>query len=295
MEYKKPFLSYEEQADLLLKRKLIADKDLLIERLKAVNYYRLSGYLYPFRQSNDEFKPGTTLETVWNRYRFDRQLRCVIMDPIERFEIAVKTKLIYLHANNHGPFGYTNSSTLPLLNKPQFEKFISTIRQELGKNKEPFVRHFRQTYGDKHEDLPIWMAGELMSFGTLFTFFKGFNYQDRQIIASDFGLKDNLLASWFNCINTVRNICAHHSRLWNRELGIKPLIPAKDEKWHKPVNTPNHKIFAVITIFNYLLKIVAPQSEWPLRFRQFLKDHSDIPTNEMGFPNEWESHSLWEL
>ncbi len=84
MRYDKPPLSFEEQADHLIQRGLVVDKSLFVDRLKNVNYYRLSGYLYPYRQADDTFKPGTTFERVWRHYTFDRRLRLIVMDAIGR-------------------------------------------------------------------------------------------------------------------------------------------------------------------------------------------------------------------
>jgi abortive infection bacteriophage resistance protein len=75
LRYQKPSLSFEQQADLLISRGLIADRSFLVETLKRVSYYRLSGYLYPFRIEKDTFEPNTTFEKIWKIYRFDRKLR----------------------------------------------------------------------------------------------------------------------------------------------------------------------------------------------------------------------------
>jgi len=78
-----------------LKRGLVApDQQAVIEKLQAVSYYRLSAYWYPFRQPDDTLKPGTTLKTIWRRYTFDRQLRLLVLDAIERVEIAVRTQIV---------------------------------------------------------------------------------------------------------------------------------------------------------------------------------------------------------
>src|SRR6266508_2779501 len=95
MEYPKQALTFEQQADLLISRGLIADRNLLINRLRSVNYYRFSGYLYPFRNSDDTFHSGTTFEKVWRHYTFDRRLRVIVMDAIERVEVAVRTQTVY--------------------------------------------------------------------------------------------------------------------------------------------------------------------------------------------------------
>ena len=99
MKYSKHALTFDEQADLLIARGLLCDRDELLGRLRSVSYYRLSGYWYPFRRSDDSFTDGTTLETVWRRYTFDRRFRLVVLDAIERIEVCVRTELVYLLAH----------------------------------------------------------------------------------------------------------------------------------------------------------------------------------------------------
>jgi abortive infection bacteriophage resistance protein len=114
MKYAKTALSFEDQADRLLARGLIAGKPELVERLKAVSYYRLSGYLYPFRQlPGENFAPGTNLCEVWERYNFDRRLRIILLDAIERIEVALRTRLVYHFVRAHGPVGHLDERNLP--------------------------------------------------------------------------------------------------------------------------------------------------------------------------------------
>jgi len=118
MKYTKHALSFEEQAELLLSRGLIADRTDLISKLKSVNYYRLSGYLYPFKQPNSEnYKDGTKFTEVWNRYRFDRKLRFLVLDGIERIEVALKTDIVFEFSRINGPFGHLNKKSLMFLLK----------------------------------------------------------------------------------------------------------------------------------------------------------------------------------
>ncbi len=122
MKYDKGHLSFEAQADLLIQRGLIADKALLIKILENVNYYRLSGYLYPFRQPDDTFKPGTTLDRAWRHYTFDRRFRLIVMDAIERVEVSVRTRLIYELSRFNGAFGYAEPAALPQLSPAEFAR-----------------------------------------------------------------------------------------------------------------------------------------------------------------------------
>ncbi len=186
MIYPKKPLTLEAQADKLLARGLVADRNELIARLKVVNYYRLSGYLYPFRQPDDSYQPGTTLERVWRRYNFDRRLRIILLDAIERIEVAVRTRLVYHFVQRHEAFGHLDEKNLPGFKKParwkrwwrnlkvlaalkgltgaDHAKWLGKLNQEKNRAKgEAFVKHFETIYGNQHDALPLWMACELMT------------------------------------------------------------------------------------------------------------------------------------
>ncbi len=119
MRYSKPLLPFSDQADLLISRGLVApSKSDVIEKLKVVSYYRLSGYWFPFRiAGSNDLTPGTTLDTVWRRYTFDRQLRLLVLDAIERVEVAIRTQIVNQHTHKYGPFGYVDRLNLPGLNR----------------------------------------------------------------------------------------------------------------------------------------------------------------------------------
>ncbi len=296
MKYTKPPLTFQAQAELLLSRGLQADKNTLTSRLEAVNYYRLSAYLFPFRQTgNDTFKPNTTLDLIWEYYTFDRQLRILVMDAIERVEVAFRTQLVYLFAHTHGAFGHLNSSNFPKLNNVQHERWIKEIGVELRRSRETFIKHFHDKYSDQHEMPPLWMLCEIMTFGKILTLFNGVDDSIRRDIARDYGVPDKILKSWLGSLNVIRNICAHHGRLWNRELGFKPIIPHKNKspQWHTPVEVTNNRIFAILTILRFLLEKVAPTSQWDCRFRELLKRYPDVPLVSMGFPTNWEQCPIW--
>lgn len=295
MKYEKLPLTFEQQADLLISRGLSADREILISRLKSVNYYRLSGYIYPFRESDTVISAGTTLDMVWHHYTFDRQLRMVVMDGIERVEVAVRTQLAYRFAHLCGPFAYSKPENLPGLGEETHKRWIDELKQETGRSAEPFIRHFKVQYGDSHSTLPLWMLVEVMSFGKTLTFFKGVHPELQKEIAALYGVPDVVLHSWLTSLNAIRNICAHHGRLWNRVLGYKPKLPSanKHPEWHTPVIIPRDKVFVILTIVKYILRFVAPTTGWHNRVRKLLDENRDIPVSAMGFPKEWEKSPLW--
>lgn len=297
MLYSKAPFTLEEQANQLLQRGLLADRALLIERLKSVNYYRLSGYLFPFRDEDDSFYPGTSFECVWRRYTFDRHLRLLTMDAIERIEVSIRTALAYEHAHTCGPFGYTVPANLPNLNRDEFGRFLSNIISESNRSKEVFIRHFNQKYGDQHGWPPIWMASELMTLGTTLTFYRGADTSIRKLVAQRYRQPEEIVESWLRSLHAIRNGCAHHGRLWNRVLGVPPKIPKKNKNpdWHAPVSIDNGRVFAILTVLRYLLAIIAPQSDWPSRLKELLHSYPDIPLDEMGFPANWDDCPIWKL
>lgn len=297
MKYAKPWLSFDEQVNLLLERGIEGDRKLITARLSGVNYYRLSGYLYPFRNPDDTYKPGTTFEAIWQRYVFDRHLRLMVIDALERIEIAVRSQLAYHHAHHHGPFGYSDApSSLPKMSPAGLQGFLGRVQEETDRSHELFIDHFRTKYGDHHRFPPVWMMTEVMSFGTVLTFFRGASHQVKRSVASSFGMPDTVFESWLLALNTIRNICAHHVRLWNRVLGVKPMIPRPTHfpDWHRPTSIQNDRVFAILTICQYCLAQVAPQSGWPQRVVTLLGAHPEIPISDMGFPNHWRTLPLWK-
>jgi abortive infection bacteriophage resistance protein len=299
MKYPKPPISFGDQADLLIQRGLAGDRNRIIECLEAVNYYRLSAYWYTFRIPGDpidRLRPGTNLETVWRRYAFDRRLRLHVMDAIERVEIALRTQVVNRFTLQYGPFGYLDRANLPGLTVDEHRRLLDKIRTEAANSREDFVKHFFTKYTSE-TDLPLWMACELMTFGAMYTLYRGLRTRMKKDVAREYGIHAPVLSSWLRALNQVRNLCAHHARLWNREFGNKLLIPESGAapEWHSPVPIINDKTFGMLTVLYYLLKQVAPQSQWRQRMVALFANYTDIPLRFMGFPENWKDSPLWQL
>lgn len=100
--------------------------------------------------------------------------------------------------------------------------------------------------------------------------------------------------SWLVALNTVRNCCTHHSRLWNKTLGTKPMIPRDDTAWREPHEVGNHKMFGTLTVLNYMLETIAPATSWRSRLLDLMEER--LPREEwraMGFRDGWEKCPLW--
>ncbi len=301
MEYLKPWLSFEEQADLIIGRGLEADRDELIERLSQVGYYRLSGYWYIFRETApeggllDSFAAGSSFSRVWSLYTFDRQFRLIVLDAIERIEVFLRTRLAYELAAESCPFGFLDPKNLPRFDEETYASFIRRCRKEFQRSREPFAVHFKKTYGDRHDLPPYWILVNTMDFGTMLRLYKGASPHVRHALALSFSVSPRVLESWLMALNTVRNICAHHGRLWNRALGTRPVIPKKERHplWHEPFEVRSDNMLGILTILSFMLEVAAPTTSWRNRLFGLLSSRQEEELLRMGFRQGWETCPIW--
>jgi abortive infection bacteriophage resistance protein len=318
VRYDKEPLPLEAQADRLLARGLIAERADLIRRLQTVNYYRLSGYLYHYRSGNGEaFRHGTSLEMIWRRYNFDRRLRILLLDAIERIEVAVRTRFVYYFVMKHGAFGHLQDGNLPNLkmrkHRPGLRQkllrllrlkrwtpcphteWLVKLRKEKSRSSEAFVKTFEEKYGDVHEHLPLWMACELMTCETTMQFAYGMEAALFKQVAADFGFADEQLRSWIKAIFSLRNLCAHHARLLNRVVGVKPAIPAKKREplWRQAPLFAYDRVGILLTICSIWLRKITHTTRWRQRVIDLFSDYPDINPADLGMPTAWQDHPLW--
>lgn len=303
MKYTKPALSFEQQAQLLIERGLIIEsKDELVHHLSMVNYYRLSAYWYPFKKidptdGKERFIPNTTFEMIWGLYSLDRKLRLLIMDAIERVEVAfLRTRMVEHFTLIHGPFGYAEIKNFsPKFNQITHQRLLDEIDALVMRSKEEFVSRFQSKYTNEPRP-PLWITAEIMSFGNLFTFYRYLNRSEQQFLAGTFNLYPPVLESWLHTLNFIRNACAHHSRLWNRILPIRPQLPDErhNPEWYRYARIDNRYIFSVLTLLRYLLKFIDVQSDWQIRLEYLLNEYQGIPINWMGFPTNWKEIEIWK-
>jgi abortive infection bacteriophage resistance protein len=289
MRYGKLPLTYEEQFDLLEGRGLIIeDRIRAIRWLKHVSYYRLSAYFIPFK-TGDQFNAGSTFNRIAGMYIFDRKLRLVLLDAIERIEVALRTALTYEIAHHYGPFGHIDSNNF----SPHFNHsgFMQDLKEAERDSKETFVTHFRGKYTSEPQ-LPLWMASELLSFGMVSRLYGACSPLIKRKLAARYNIRDIQLASWFHALSYVRNVCAHHSRLWNRRLAVKPSIPNLSRAWLH--NIPrNDSLYAILVIVRHCLLISNPSCMWKARLFQLFDSHPEISLDAMGIPADWRSVSPW--
>ena len=297
MKFSKPYMTFAEQIAILESRGLtFGDKSEAARFLSYTNYYRLTGYLIPYESRRDCILPGTTFEMVRSLYEFDRRLRSLVMEAISVIEIFVRTKIVVSLAERHGPFAHLVPAIF--YSREKFEDWHEHICDETLRSQETYVRHFKQKY-EEWPNLPIWVVIELMTFGSVSWLFKILLCKEQKKVACHFSLHAPVLESWLHALSYVRNLCAHHSRFWNREMSIKPEI-LKYPSWHF-FDDPMYgkKPFCILTIIRHLLEIVVSRTEmdigWHERILKLLNTSPSVPRFErnMGIPPGWRQSSLW--
>jgi abortive infection bacteriophage resistance protein len=296
MQYIKPAITISQQVALLQSRGLIIkDKAQAEHYLSHISYYRLRAYTYPFQDNsggNHLFRTGTTLDIVLDVYRFDRKLKILLFDAIERIEIAFRTQIIYHCSCVQGSHFFEKGNLFR--NSNNFRKDLDSLDKELARSTEEFIKHYKSKYTSPVRP-PAWMSLEVISIGVLSKIYENLkNSLEKRAIAAHFGVDRVVLESWMHSLSHVRNICAHHGRLWNRTLKQIPKLPTNPQfQWLNSNNINQNRLFATLSISLYLLNIIAPGHSFKVGLKNLLLQFPSIPIRNMGFPNNWETDPLW--
>ena len=307
MIYTKPPLSVEEQICKLEKRGLhFRNKDLAANYLQNISYYRLRAFTYPFQDNIHEkadhafLVQGIDFEDIIDLYVFDRRLRNLIFNELEKIEVAVRTKLslVYsIYTNN--PIWFEN----PCLFKGDIsshQRLMDEIMSDVKRSNEDFIKHYRQKY-EAPKTPPSWMTLEVISFGILSKLYKTLkNSKEKRSLARSFGIGDeDVFANWLHAFSNLRNCCAHHSRIWNRRFVVHLMIPYNttlpfiDKDAIKQLK--QNKIFVLLCAIKYIADIISPNNSFNSNLHILLSErHKLLTLKEMGFPENWNKMRLWK-
>mgnify|MGYP004583313503 FL=1 len=316
VKYNKPALTFSQQVDLLIARGLVVNNKKRVEKTLAnISYYRLSAYMLPFKECQngvviDRFVPDTTWEMVYDLYKFDRKLRLLLFDAIERIEIAIRTQIVNQLSLKYGSHWQDNRSIFkgPITRRRRdgstftddvFADMQQHIKDRLHNDRsEAFIQHYRDTYSEP-ENPPSWMSVEIMYFSQLSRICDGLKRRaDIVGIAKYFSLPPQTFLSWLHALNFTRNLCAHHSRMWNRDMNIVPekLEFSRNLKWiSNPDTAKRNKVYYSVCMIYYLLQTINPRTSFKRRLVDLLEKYSHvINLNSMGFPANWKDDNFWK-
>ena len=295
--YSKHFTSSQNLVSLLKNRGLeIKSEKKATDYLANIGYYRLSSYCYPLLKSPKSehlYKSGASFDLVMNMYRFDRKLRMLLFNEIEKIEVAFRSAMSNVITEElNDVFWITNADNF--YNQNILAKTISLIQSEKEKTKEEFIDHFHKKYSNSFP--PAWMIVEIIPFGSLCGIYNNLSSAKlKKKVASCFGLSSPVFSSWMIALVNLRNLCCHHSRTWNREIAVVPAEPKLPVfQWIDSSKTNSKRIYFRICIIKYFLSTVSPNNRFTQKLKSLLVEYPTIDIRAMGFPADWQNEPLWK-
>ena len=299
--YSKPSLTIVEQISHLRSEGMdIPSDEVAAYWLTHISYYRMSAYwLYfehPKHYIGQRFHRHTSFPRVTALYDFDRQLRRLLMRGTEHIEVALRGSWAYELGQLGDGHSYLNAAHY--VDRTEFHQNLSKLTGEAGFSRETYIKHYRETY-DEPALPPVWMVAEMMSFGQLSRWYS--NLKDRALrnrIAGPLGLPETVLVPLIRHITDIRNICAHHGRLWNRGFLHPPKLAQKPEDLRSSLDQSAKqapaKLYNGTTMIAHVVRTVAPNSNWIEDVRKHLLTHPENDLSAMGFPSDWVMRSMWK-
>ena len=274
----------------------IPDRDAAERCLNHIGFYRLRPYWSALESadmadSGRRFRPGTSFNGVMARYMFDQRLRALLLEAFSYIEISVKSQWAY-HLTNvfgYGNFAHQNSKLFKA-------NYHSGNLKELQRSYNQITHNSTVNFNN----LTVWDLMSSMSFGQLSKWYS--NLTDRALrraIARVYGVDESILAPALYHFSKVRNICAHHERLWDRRISSGFRIPKNlSGSMTDPIifNTKEPgKVYNTLVMTAYLMGTITPNGDWTKRFLDFrtTNSHRDISDGEMGFPPNWRDLEPW--
>lgn len=286
-------LSFSQQIALLKQKGLsFADEQKALHLLQHISYFRFKSYLMSLMDNkvSHTFKSGASFEQAYELYKFDSQLRRLIAAELEKIEVSIRTQMAYILSNDIDIYWFADSSNFT--DSVIHANLLQGLQKELDRSDDEQIVRFKQQYSNPFP--PAWITLEFASFGSLSMLYKYLkpNLSKRKI-ANYYGVRDSVFETWLHSIVYVRNICAHHSKLWNKTLRIQALFPRKT--LHPFISSPvvHFRLYYMLCIIQYLLKIVNPSTTFVKRLKVLLSEYPIVNIAAMGFPNGWENEPLW--
>ncbi|KQG97393.1 hypothetical protein APC57_02175 [Acinetobacter baumannii] len=268
------------------------------QSLKYIGYYRLRGYFYPFYKMDisqrkatpiepKSFVPNVKLENILDLYEFDRKLRLIILEEIQKVEVALRTCLSEYMCNKYNNAHWFMDMSI-VSNGFKHEGLFQKIQD----SKEQFIKHYQDKY-DSPKYPPSWMIAETLSFGTWSKVYKDLLSEDKKEIARALNIPSaDIMESWFHTLSHLRNLCAHHNRIWNRNFGVFPPRTLDILASHF---TKKHTLYSRLVPLRHLSNNVSISNGMTERLQHLFNSAPPIVTLEkMGFITDWNQSDLWK-
>jgi abortive infection bacteriophage resistance protein len=299
--FNKPATTTPEQIALLQKRGLIiSDEESIKHYFSHIGYYRLAGYwqIYQSDRTNHIFKAGTTIDEIIDLYNFDRELRLLLLDAIERIEVSFRAVLLDEMCCRYGPTWYSEEQYF--YSREDFVATMNQVDKELERTNEEFIKHHDRKYGIANYP-PAWKTLQVLSFGTLSKIYGNINNNvpEKKTIAKKYGLPaEDWLHSWIQVISVLRNYCAHHCRVCYRTFSFPPKEMRRPKlAWIQ--NMPpaggqtSQLLYYQLCAVRYLLHTCSPGNSFSKKLKFLIATYPSMELTRMGFMKDWENEPLW--
>ncbi len=288
-EFTKPALNVNQMIDNLKSHGMVFnDEEEAKSVLHTINYYRLSAYWFPYKiesgGGNYRFIENLDFSTILRLHEFDQALRHKVMHGVEIIEIALRRALASELSLREGAFAHQKSELY--LNTALWDKHIVRLKKDFDDSKEEFANHFRVKYS-KLTLPPIWVSLEMSSFGVLSHFYSNVkDSQTRSAITQTFGLDQGVLISFLHHLTSVRNLCAHHARLWNRKFVIKPKLPRRIPISYRDKfnfsSVGSRQLFNTLVIMDFVISNLQPNFHFLIECEEIISKFPEINTVYLG-------------
>lgn len=296
--YNKIALDTSDLLVMLKQRGLqVTDEQEALRTLSSVSYFRIACYFRPLEidKQTHKFRKGATLDQALALYKFDTTLRDMVFGATRQIEVALRSRVNHHFSRSHTPFWFTQVDMAT--DGHLFAEHLSSVDRELHRSKEEFIKEHFDRY-DRPSFPPAWKTLETVSFGTLSKLYQNFyDKANKKSVAEDFGLPQHeFLNSWMESLTSLRNFCAHHSRIWNRRYAVKPQMPRTlvGHKWLTDFSFPPDKIYPQLCCIAYLLNAIDAQNTFSKDLKRLLKKYPSVDAAAMGFQKGWKKEPLWK-
>ena len=300
--FEKPPFTIEQQIERLKERGLIIfPEDNANHHLSHISYYRLGEYWYAMQsdKENHVFKKNSKFKDVIALYEFDGELKILLFDIIGKIEISLRTKLIYHLSHEFNPWWFQNFDLFQ--DSKELVKTLANLTDELERSraKEPGIKNHFNKHKDDLRFPPSWKSLEQTSFGSLSKLYGNLKntIKSKDTIAKEYGvINHTFLPSWLQSIAQIRNYCAHHSRLWNKNLpGCPKLLSKPPFNWilDAPKQHEFQKIYVHLCIMKYLLDRIQPDNVFSEKLKNLFIKYPNVDSNALGMKSNWQEELLW--
>lgn len=276
---------------LIAQKLIVADPELAEHYLNFIGHFRLKGYWFHLVDpATKQFVVGTTFEMIHDRYEFDREIRALILEAVERLEVAIRSTLCNFLSLKHSPHWFLDTSLFKPVRKFGVGQMLSKIETEVARSGD---KRFIKTYYEEYDDPylpPSWAMSECVTLGIWSKTYQMLRHaSDKKSISAKFGVGQvEVFESWLHALTVLRNMAAHHERFLGQKLGVGPSnLKSRALKF-----ADNKSVYAALTVVHALLDAIRFNSIFRQRLLDLKQRYGMGMMQELGFPGTWPANAI---